>query len=119
MPAPSYQHIQLRPGTAFTETSGYRGDGEYFEDLAKACAAEIQALYDAGCRNIQVDDPHLTYFCSEQFLKGCEIDGVDSDALLDLYMEAHNIVFEREAWARFTYGDASLSREYEWFESLG
>lgn len=95
MPAPSYQHIQLRPGTAFSQTSGYQSNQEYFADLAKAYVAEIKALYDAGCRNIQVDDPHLTYFCSSQFLGGCKADGVDSDALLDLYLSAHNM-FLRE-----------------------
>lgn len=95
MPAPSYQHIQLKPGTAFTKESGYQSDRQYFQDLATAYAAEIKALYDAGCRNIQVDDPHLTYFCSSQFLGGCKVDRVDSDALLDLYLEAHNM-FLRE-----------------------
>jgi methionine synthase II (cobalamin-independent) len=90
MPAPSYQHIQLKLGTAFTSESGYTSDEEYFEALGKAYAAEIQALYDAGCRNIQVDDPHLTYFCSSQFVDGCIADGVDVVALLDLYLEAHN-----------------------------
>jgi methionine synthase II (cobalamin-independent) len=91
IPAPSYQHIQLRPGTAFTVESGYQSDEEYFTALSKAYASEIRALYDAGCRNIQVDDPHLTYFCSSQFLGGCEKDGVDADALLDLYLASHNM----------------------------
>ena len=90
MPAPNYQHIQLKPGTAFTSTSGYKTDAEYFKALGKAYASEIEALYSAGCRNIQIDDPHLTYFCSSQFLDGCKKDGVDADALLDLYLEAHN-----------------------------
>ena len=91
LPAPSYQHIQLRPGTAYAKNSGYSNDHEYFADLAKAYAAEIKALYDAGCRNIQIDDPHLTYFCSSQFLEGCRKDGTDPDSLLDLYREAHNM----------------------------
>lgn len=33
----------------------------------------------------------MTYFCSSQFLSGCEKDGVDADELLDLYLEAHNV----------------------------
>lgn len=91
VPAPSYQHIQLKPGTAYTKDSGYTSDEQYFQDLGKAFAAEIEALYDAGCRNIQIDDPHLTYFCSSQFLDGCRKDGTDTDALLDLYLRAHNM----------------------------
>ena len=91
LPAPSYQHIQLKPGTAWTKESGYISDKQYFTDLGKAYAAEIKALYDAGCRNIQIDDPHLTYFCSSQFLEGCKQDGADTEALLALYLEAHNM----------------------------
>ncbi|CAK1361690.1 hypotheticalsprotein [Cercospora beticola] len=90
MPSPNYQHIQLKPGTAYTAESGYKNDTEYFQALGEAYASEIQALYNAGCRFISVDDPHLTYFCSSLFLGGCEKDGVDTEALLDLYLEAHN-----------------------------
>lgn len=89
IPSPNYQHIQLKPGTAWTSGSGYSSDKEYFHDLAKCYAAEIRTLYDAGLRNIQVDDPHLTYFCSSLFLDGCHKDGTDTDALLDLYLYAH------------------------------
>jgi methionine synthase II (cobalamin-independent) len=95
LPAPSYQHMQLKPGTAYTTESGYKSDEEYFQDLAKVYAAEIKALYDEGVRNIQVDDPHLTYFCSSQFLAGCGKDETDTEVLLDLYLEAHNM-FLRE-----------------------
>ena len=90
IPSPNYQHIQLKPGTAYTADSGYKTDTEYFQALGEAYASEIQALYNAGCRFISIDDPHLTYFCSSLFLGGCEKDGVDSEALLDLYLEAHN-----------------------------
>lgn len=96
LPAPNYQHIQLKPGTAFTKDSGYTTDEQYFQDLAQAYAQEIKALYDAGCRNVQVDDPHLTYFCSSQFLGGCKKDGVDTGALLDLYLESHNIFLRQK-----------------------
>lgn len=89
LPAPNYQHIQLKPGTAYTKDSGYANDDAYFTDLAKAYAAEIQALYDEGCRNIQIDDPHLTYFCSSQFINGCEKDGTDTGELFDMYLDAH------------------------------
>ncbi|KAI1501142.1 hypothetical protein F5X99DRAFT_383483 [Biscogniauxia marginata] len=92
IPSPNYQHIQLKPGTAWTKESGYTSEEEYFSDLAKCYAAELQTLYDAGLRNIQVDDPHLTYFCSSQFVEGCHKDGTDTNSLLDLYTRAHNKV---------------------------
>lgn len=90
MPTPNYQHIQLKPGTAYTADSGYKSDKEYFNDLASCYAAELKTLYDAGLRNAQVDDPHLTYFCSSQFLEGCKKDGTNTDELLDLYIDTHN-----------------------------
>ncbi|KAI0845830.1 UROD/MetE-like protein [Daldinia vernicosa] len=90
IPAPNYQHIQLKPGTAWTQESGYTSEQEYFNDLAKCYSAELRTLYDAGLRNIQVDDPHLTYFCSSQFIEGCKKDGTDPDELLDLYTRTYN-----------------------------
>ncbi|KAK9802309.1 putative Cobalamin-independent methionine synthase MetE C-terminal/archaeal domain-containing protein [Seiridium cardinale] len=90
MPTPNYQHIQLKPGTAYTASAGYKSDEEYFHDLAKCYAAELKTLYNAGLRNVQIDDPHLTYFCSSQFLEGCKKDGTDTDELLDLYIRTHN-----------------------------
>ncbi|KAI1123223.1 hypothetical protein F5Y10DRAFT_56687 [Nemania abortiva] len=90
IPSPMYQHIQLKPGTAWTAESGYTSDEEYLDDLANCYAAELKTLYDAGVRNIQVDDPHLTYFASSAFLGGCRKDGTDTDALLDLYTRTHN-----------------------------
>lgn len=32
---------------------------EYFADIAKAYQEELQILYNAGLRNVQVDDPNL------------------------------------------------------------
>lgn len=94
IPAPSYQHIQLKPGTAYTPESGYKDDEGYFRDLAKCYTRTIEALYDAGCRFVQIDDPHLTYFCDEGFLGGCAKDGTDTDALLDLYIKVYSWIFE-------------------------
>lgn len=90
LPAPSYQHIQLAPGTAFTPSSGYTTDSAYLADIAACHAAELQTLYAAGLRIAQIDDPHLTYFASAGFLAGCAQDGVDPRALLDMYLSAHN-----------------------------
>ena len=32
---------------------------EYFADIAKAYSTELKILYEAGVRNVQVDDPNL------------------------------------------------------------
>ncbi|ROW09250.1 hypothetical protein VPNG_05859 [Cytospora leucostoma] len=90
MPSPTYQHMQLRRGTAFTPGSGYASDGEYFADLAAAYRAELRSLYDAGCRNVQVDDPNMTFFVVDEFREGCRADGLEPEALVEEYVRVHN-----------------------------
>lgn len=120
LPAPSYMHIQLRPGTAYTKDSGYSSDEAYFEDLAKAYAAEIKALYDEGCRDIQIDDPHLTYFCSSQFVGGCKKDGTDVEALLELYLKAHHMFLKDKPGKDLSMGihlcRGNMSASVNWVE---
>jgi len=81
--------MQMAVGTAYRE-SVYRDDREYFADLASAFAAEFRVLYDSGLRSIQIDDPCLLFFVTDEFRSGCEADGVNPDELLDLYIWAHN-----------------------------
>ncbi|PSN73213.1 UROD/MetE-like protein [Corynespora cassiicola Philippines] len=90
IPSPIVHHIRLKRGTAYTPGSGYKNDAEFFADLTKAYRQELKSLYDLGCRYVQVDDPDLTYFCDEDFLRGLKEDGVDPDELLDTYVKAHN-----------------------------
>ena len=71
------------------------GDREdYFNDIATAYRQELAALYYAGCRNIQFDDPLLAYFCNVSMLKGLKDDGKDPDALLDAYIRLYNKCLE-------------------------
>ncbi|KAK7740955.1 hypothetical protein SLS53_005018 [Cytospora paraplurivora] len=90
MPSPTYQHMQLRHGTAFTPGSGYTSDEEYFADLAAAYRAELRSLYDAGCRNVQVDDPNMTFFVVDEFREGCRADGFEPEVLVEQYVRVHN-----------------------------
>ncbi|KAI7417242.1 UROD/MetE-like protein, partial [Hortaea werneckii] len=63
MPPPCYFHLRLAKGKCYN-TDVYKNDEEFFGDLAAAYRQEIKALYDAGLRNLQIDDPTLAYFCS-------------------------------------------------------
>lgn len=56
--APNWYHLRYREGKAYPK-SVYTNDEDYFGDIAKAYQAELQILYDAGCRNVQFDDPNL------------------------------------------------------------
>ncbi|PYH97152.1 methionine synthase, vitamin-B12 independent, partial [Aspergillus ellipticus CBS 707.79] len=90
MPPITWQHQHLRAGMAFTTSSPYTTDKEYFADLAAAFAKEFRTLYDAGLRSIQIDDPAMTFFVTDEMWAGCLADGIDPDELLDLYIWAHN-----------------------------
>ncbi|EIW62345.1 UROD/MetE-like protein [Trametes versicolor FP-101664 SS1] len=88
MAAPEWFH--LRHGEYAYPKDVYKNDDEYFADIAVAYQAELQDLYAAGCRNIQIDDPLLAYFCAESMIKGMEERGINHEALLDTYIKAYN-----------------------------
>ncbi|KAG5937788.1 hypothetical protein E4U59_004189 [Claviceps monticola] len=89
MPPPCYFHFRLAPGKAY-DASVYANDAEFFADLAVAYRKEIWMLYDAGLRNLHIDDPTLAYFCSEDMLESFRAEGINADELFDVYMRAHN-----------------------------
>ncbi|KAJ4364667.1 hypothetical protein N0V83_009264 [Neocucurbitaria cava] len=94
IPSPIVHHIRLKRGTAWTSESGYVSDADFFADLTRAYRQELKSLYDAGCRYVQVDDPDLTYFCDEDFLRGLREDGLVPDELLSTYLKAHNDILK-------------------------
>ncbi len=55
---PAWFHMRYKQGRAYT-TEVYADDAEYFKDVAKVYQAELDALYKAGLRNVQFDDPGL------------------------------------------------------------
>lgn len=56
--APNWYHLRYLEGKAYPHDV-YSSDEEYFGDIAKAYQAELKVLYEAGCRNVQYDDPNL------------------------------------------------------------
>ncbi|CCM06588.1 uncharacterized protein FIBRA_08866 [Fibroporia radiculosa] len=92
MCAPEWFH--LRHGPYAYPKSVYKDDDEYFADVAQAYREEIQDLYAAGCRNLQIDAPLFTFFCDTKMLKGMEESGVDHVALFDTYCRAYAACFE-------------------------
>lgn len=93
MCAPEWYH--LRHGEYAYSKEVYNNDDEYFTDVAIAYQEEIAELYSNGCRNIQIDDPLLAYFCATSMLEGMKEKGVDSEALLDTYIRAYNKCLEK------------------------
>ncbi|PHH84870.1 hypothetical protein CDD83_1248 [Cordyceps sp. RAO-2017] len=89
MPPPCFFHLRLAPGRCYSPAA-YADDAAFFADLAAAYRRELRALHAAGLRLLQIDDPTLAYFCSDDMLRALRRDGVDPDLLLDRYIRAHN-----------------------------
>ncbi|EED19632.1 Methionine synthase, vitamin-B12 independent, putative [Talaromyces stipitatus ATCC 10500] len=90
--APNWYHMRYKEGYAYSKEA-YSSDEEYFADIAKAYQEELQILYDAGCRNVQYDDPNLAYFCSEKMIEGWNSDPLNkgtTEDLLDKYIKLYN-----------------------------
>lgn len=58
MITPAWFHMRYKQNKAWKD-GVYASDAEYFADVAKVYQAELNALYKAGLRNVQFDDPGL------------------------------------------------------------
>ena len=58
LPAPEWYHLRYKTGYAYPKEV-YANDEEYFADIAEAYRTELQILYDAGVRNVTIDDPNM------------------------------------------------------------
>ncbi|GHJ87167.1 hypothetical protein NliqN6_3569 [Naganishia liquefaciens] len=97
--SPSWYHFRYGPNKAYAP-GVYNTDDEYFADVAKAYQIELKILYDAGVRNVQVDDPNLAYFCSEAMLEGWKQDKENfqtADEQFAAYIKFYNACFQRPA----------------------
>jgi 5-methyltetrahydropteroyltriglutamate--homocysteine methyltransferase len=59
IPSPSMVHY--RSGTAAIDRSVYPDVEEFWADLSAAYAEQVRAMYDLGCRYLQLDDTSLAY----------------------------------------------------------
>ncbi|KAK5695272.1 hypothetical protein LTR97_008778 [Elasticomyces elasticus] len=95
--APNWYHLRYKEGKAYPKDV-YSSDKEYFADIAEAYRTELKILYDAGLRNVQVDDPNLAYFCSDKMIEGWNNDSANTksiDDLFDEYISFYNDCFKR------------------------
>ena len=87
-----YDHIKTEstiPLTPF-DIETYPGLEVFFDDLAACYRAEIAALYEAGCRYIQLDDTNLAYLCDPAMRQGAVDRGDDPNELPHAYAELIN-----------------------------
>ncbi|KAH4269391.1 hypothetical protein HBI04_058760 [Parastagonospora nodorum] len=69
---PSPTMVHFRGGRASIDVSSYPDLDVFFEDLARVYQEELDSLYKAGCRFVQLDDTNLAYLCDPDMRKAAE-----------------------------------------------
>jgi methionine synthase II (cobalamin-independent) len=82
---PSPTMVHFRGGRGGIDIESYPDLDVFFEDLAKCYRDEIDALYAAGCRYLQLDDTNLAYLCDPVMRQGAVDRGDDPDELPRTY----------------------------------
>jgi 5-methyltetrahydropteroyltriglutamate--homocysteine methyltransferase len=93
IPSPTMTHF--RGGRKAIDIDAYPDLDEFFDDLALVYQQEIDSLYQAGCRYIQLDDTNLTYLCDPKLREGARQRGEDPDQLPRTYAELINHAIEK------------------------
>jgi 5-methyltetrahydropteroyltriglutamate--homocysteine methyltransferase len=82
---PSPTMVHFRGGRKAIDIEAYPDMDEFFEDLAQCYRDEINSLYAAGCRYLQLDDTNLAYLCDPKMREGARERGDDPDELPRAY----------------------------------
>jgi 5-methyltetrahydropteroyltriglutamate--homocysteine methyltransferase len=92
LPSPIILHFTS--GSATIRKGAYPDMDLFWADIVDAYQKEMNSLYDAGCRYLQVDDPPMATLCNETFQNMVKARGDDPQYLLnDLYPEIINRAF--------------------------
>jgi 5-methyltetrahydropteroyltriglutamate--homocysteine methyltransferase len=91
---PSPTMVHFRGGRKGIDIEAYPDMDEFYEDLAQVYRDEIKALYDAGCRYIQLDDTNLAYLCDPKMRQGAVERGDDPNELPRTYAALINSVID-------------------------
>ena len=91
LPAPSFVHA--RGGRDAIDRTAYPDLAGFYEDLAAAYRSEITALARAGCRYVQLDEVHYTFFCDPKLVVMFKTRGDDPEQLALAYAKLINESF--------------------------
>ena len=95
IPSPTMLHF--RGGRAGISRQAYPElDPVFYDDVAQAYAAELQSLFDAGCRYVQMDDTNMAYLCDEKMRQAARQRGDDPNELPHRYAAFINKVVARK-----------------------
>jgi 5-methyltetrahydropteroyltriglutamate--homocysteine methyltransferase len=93
LPGPCYIHF--RAGRANISPDVYPNLDAFWDDLAVAYGKELQALYDAGCCYIQLDETSLAKLGDPKIREGLEKRGDDWESLREAYTAVINDIVAR------------------------
>lgn len=95
IPSPTMLHF--RGGRAGISKDAYPElEPSFYDDVAKAYGDELQSLYDAGCRYVQMDDTNMAYLCDEKMREAARQRGDDPNELPHRYATFINKVVARK-----------------------
>jgi 5-methyltetrahydropteroyltriglutamate--homocysteine methyltransferase len=80
----------FRGGRAAVDAAAYPRMDEFFADLARVYREELDALYKAGCRYVQIDETNLPFLCDPKLRDHAKSIGEDPDKLPALYVKLLN-----------------------------
>ncbi len=84
IPSPTMLHF--RGGRGGISKEAYPElDPAFYDDVARAYGDELQALHDAGCRYVQMDDTNLAYLCDPKMREAARARGDDPNELPHRY----------------------------------
>ena len=91
---PSPTMVHFRGGRKAIDIEAYPDLDQFFEDLAQCYREEIDSLYQAGSRYIQMDDTNLAYLCDPQIREDARQRGEDPNELPRTYARLINAVID-------------------------
>ncbi len=88
IPGPCALHF--RAGSAQMLATAYSDIDHFWDDIVEAFTNELSALYDAGCRYIQIDETAFAKFGDPEVQKQLAARGDDWSLLIDTYIGVTN-----------------------------
>ena len=91
---PSPTMVHFRGSRQTIDIHAYPDMDEFFADLSACYRAEVDSLYRAGCRYLQMDDTNLAYLCDPKLRAGARERGHDPDQLPHAYATLINSIID-------------------------
>ncbi|KAI0541454.1 hypothetical protein GGR58DRAFT_457108 [Xylaria digitata] len=92
---PSPTMIHFRNSRDTIDEKAYPTLEPFFEDLARVFQEELDALYKAGCRFVQLDDTNLAYLCDPKMRAEAEERHGDANVLVRQYAALINAAISK------------------------